>query len=131
MAGEPFATSTAHDLAEVYTHLDERCRSMLFRQQHLIGLPRRLPHAADASDLGFTLPVRVFNKTGNGMGTCIDSGLFETDAAAWIVAAMAKDQQDFASRPDDVAPNAFGEIGELLYVAWGDVPREGNGPATR
>jgi hypothetical protein len=32
---------------------------------------------------------RVYNKTGNGVGRFIDSGLFETDTAAWIVAAMA------------------------------------------
>lgn len=119
LAGEPFSTSSARDLAEVYTQLDERCRTMLFRQQHLIGLPRRLPHVSHAVDLGFEMPVRVFNKTGNGMGTFIDSGLFETDSAAWVVAAMASEQTDFASRPDDVAPTLFGQIGEMLFAAWG------------
>jgi beta-lactamase class A len=118
MAGEPFATSTPRDLAEVYTHLDERCRRMLFRQQHLIGLPRRLPHAADAADLGFELPVRVYSKTGNGVGRYIDSGLFETTDTAWVVAAMASGQIDFANRADDIAPTAFARIGELLYNAW-------------
>jgi putative transposase len=52
----------------------------------------------------------------------VHSGLFETDTAAWIVAAMADEQIDFASRPDDAAPLAFGAIGELLYNAWGGVP---------
>jgi hypothetical protein len=65
------------------------------------------------------MPVRVYNKTGNGAGTFVDSGLFETDDAAWVVAAMASEQTDFAARADDVAPHAFGEIGELLYSAWG------------
>jgi integrase len=46
---------------------------------------------------------RVYNKTGNGVGRFIDSGLFETDTAAWIVAAMADEQIDFASRPNDAA----------------------------
>jgi beta-lactamase class A len=119
LAGEPFATATARDLAEVYTHLDDRCRSMLFRQQNLIGLPRRLPHSADASDVGIEMPVRVFNKTGNGMGTFVDSGLFETQAATWIVAAMAAEQTDFANRADDIAPMTFAEIGETLFSAWG------------
>jgi beta-lactamase class A len=119
MAGASFATSSARDLAEVYTHLDDRCRTMLLRQQNLIGLPRRLPHAADASDVGITMPVRVYNKTGTGIGRCVDSGLFETDSRAWIVAAIATDQPDFASRPDDVGPSTFGEIGEMLYKAWG------------
>lgn len=50
--------------------------------------------------------------------TFIDSGLFETDASSWVVAAMAAEQTDFASRPDDTAPAAFREIGELLYDAW-------------
>jgi hypothetical protein len=72
-----------------------------------------------AVDVGFEMPVRVFNKTGNGAGTFIDSGLFETDSAAWIVATMANEQTDFASRPDDVAPALFGQIGEMLYAAWG------------
>jgi beta-lactamase class A len=119
LAGEPFSTSSPRDLAEVYTQLDDNCREVLFRQQYLIGLPRRLPHVSHAVDVGFTMPVRVYNKTGNGLGNFIDSGLFETDHAAWIVAAMATEQTDFASRPDDIAPTAFGEIGEMLYEAWG------------
>ena len=32
---------------------------------------------------------------------------------------MATEQTDFACRPDDAAPTVFGEIGELLYDAWG------------
>ena len=119
LGGEPFATSTPHDLAEAYTYLDEGAKEILFRQQHLMGLPRRLPHAADAGDVGVTMPLRVFNKTGNGLGNFIDSGIFETDGAAWIVAAMASEQPDFAFRPDDIAPRAFADIGELLYNTWG------------
>jgi beta-lactamase class A len=120
LAGEPFSTSSARDLAEVYTQLDDNSRAILFRQQHLIGLPRRLPHVSHAADVGIAMPVRVYNKTGNGAGNCIDSGLFETDTSSWIVAAMATQQTDFASRPDDVAPTVFGEIGEMLYDAWGN-----------
>jgi beta-lactamase class A len=119
LAGEPFSTSSPRDLAEAYTHLDDRCRAMLFRQQHLIGLPRKLPHMSYAADVGFTMPVRVFNKTGNGPGNFIDAGLVETEAATWIIAAMASDQPDFAARPDDNAPATFGEIGERIYGAWG------------
>lgn len=119
MAGEAFATATPSDLAEAFTFLDEAAKAILFRHQNLISLPRRVPHAADASDVGIEMPVRVYNKTGNGVGTCIDSGLFETDYASWIVAAMAADQTDFASRADDVAPTAFARIGELLYNEWG------------
>jgi beta-lactamase class A len=119
LAGEPFSTSSARDLAEIYTQLDERCRTILFRQQHLIGLPRRLPHVCHAVDVGFEMPIRVFNKTGNGPGNYIDSGLFETDSAAWIVAAMASEQTDFAHMPDDAAPTLFGQLGEMLYAAWG------------
>jgi len=118
LTGEPFSLSSPRHLAEVYTRLDARSRAMLFRQQHLIGLPRRLLHAADAVDLGFTMPVRAYNKTGNGVGTFVDSGLFETGTTAWVAAAMASEQTDFANRPDDVAPTLFGVIGELLYDAW-------------
>jgi len=118
LEGAPFSLSSPRDLAEIYTRLDERSRAMLFRQQHLIGLPGRLPHMAMAADVDITMPVRVYNKTGNGAGTFIDSGLFETDTSSWVVAAMAAEQIDFASRPDDVAPVAFREIGELLYNAW-------------
>jgi beta-lactamase class A len=118
LAGEPFSMSSARDLAEIYTQLDDGAKAMLFRQQHLVGLPRRLPHMAHAVDVGVAMPIRVYNKTGNGMGTFIDSGLFETDSASWIVAAMASEQTDFASTPDDSAPIAFGAIGELLYNAW-------------
>jgi beta-lactamase class A len=119
LEGEPFSTCSPRDLAEVYTELDERGKAMLFRQQHLIGLPRKLPAMSHAVDVGFTMPVRVFNKTGNGMGTFIDSGLFETDEASWVIAAMAAEQTDFAARPDDIAPATFADIGERIYAAWG------------
>jgi beta-lactamase class A len=119
MGGAAFATATPRDLAEAFTFLDDHAKEMLFRQQNQISLPRRLPHAADASDVNIEMPVRVYNKTGNGLGTCIDSGLFETATGSWIVAAMASDQADFACRPDDIAPQLFAAIGELLYEAWG------------
>ena len=126
MAGAAFATATPRDLAEVFTQLDEPARAMLFRQQNQISLPRRLPHAADASDVDIEMPLRVYNKTGNGMGTCIDSGLFETANASWIVAAMAADQTDFASRPDVVRPHRRGALrnvgrrhNALKYLATG------------
>jgi beta-lactamase class A len=109
MAGETFATATPRDLAEAFTLLDDDAKEMLFRQQDQISLPRRLPQTSLA----------VYNKTGNGPGTCIDSGLFETTEASWVVAAMASDQTDFASRADDAAPSAFARIGELLYNEWG------------
>jgi beta-lactamase class A len=124
LAGESFSWSSPRDLAELYAHLGQRAREMLFRQQHLLGLPRLLPHMAYAADVGIHMPVRVYNKTGNGVGRFIDSGLFETDTAAWIVAAMADEQTDFSSRPDDSVPLAFGAIGERLYNAWGGLPAE-------
>lgn len=68
--------------------------------------------------VAITLPVRAYNKTGNGACNFIGSGLFETDERSWVVAVMAMEQTDFASRPDDVAPTVLGEIGEMLYVAW-------------
>lgn len=119
LSPESFGTSTPRDLAEVYTHLDDRCRNILFHQQFLNFLPRYLPHAGLATDFGFSMPLRVYNKTGLGLGNCADSGLFETDDAQWIIAAMAADQPDFASRPEEAAPSAFAAIGSLLYERWG------------
>jgi beta-lactamase class A len=118
-AGAPFGTSTARDMAEAYTHLDDSCREKLARQQDLIGLPRRLEHSPYATDRGITMPVRVFNKTGVGPTTFIDSGLFETDTSSWVVAAMASEQPGPVVLPDDPAPVALGEIGHALYRAWG------------
>ena len=122
LTDEPFAMSTPKDLAEIYCHLDDNCRTKLFRQQFTDYLPRRLPHTSGATDFGVTMPVRAFTKTGGGFLTCTDSGLFETDEASWVVAAMASDQQDFASRADDSAPTAFAAIGEFLYQAWSQSP---------
>jgi beta-lactamase class A len=126
LAGAPFGTSTARDLAEAYVHLDQRCRETLARQQDLIGLPRRLDQSQYAVDLGVTMPVRVFNKTGVGPTTFVDSGLFETDSARWVVAAKASEQPGPMIRPDDPAPVAFGEIGRLLYHAWASPATDGN-----
>ena len=107
LAGESFSWSSPHDLAAC-THISGIERAMLFRQQHLLGLPRRLPHLAYAADVGMAIPVGVYNKTGNGVGRFVDSGLFETDTATWVVATMSDGQTDFACRPDDSAPVAFG-----------------------
>jgi beta-lactamase class A len=120
-AGEPFGTASPRHLAEAYAHLDQPCREKLFRQQDLIGLPRRLDHNAYASDLGAPRPVRVFNKTGVGPTTFIDSGLFETDSGRWVVAAMASELPERTSRPGDPVPVAFGEIGLVFYRSWGRI----------
>jgi len=82
-----------------------------------LGSPECLASTPETS--GPARPLRSTHKTGNGAGTFIDSGLFETDRGSWVVAAMAAEQTDFASRPDDVAPTVFGEVGEMLYNAWG------------
>ena len=118
LAGAPFGTSTARDLAEAYTHLDQGCREKLARQQDLDGLPRRLDWSPYAVDVGEGTLVRVFNKTGRGPTNFIDSGLFETDSASWVAAAMASELPAQRTRPNDPAPVAFGEIGYVLHSAW-------------
>ncbi len=64
------------------------------------------------------MPVRVFNKTGVGPTTFIDSGLFETDSGHWIAATMASDLPIRTSRAGDPVPVAFGEAGYAFYRAW-------------
>jgi len=54
LAGAPFGSSTARDLAEAYAHLDEPAREKLSRQQDLTGLPRRLNWSPYGSTLGRT-----------------------------------------------------------------------------
>jgi beta-lactamase class A len=115
---QPFGTSTPRDLATVYTHLDERCRRILSRQQFVEGLPRRVPHANQAADWGITMPVRVFNKTGGDPGVFTDAALFETDKASWIAAFMASDLRDLTG-PGGVGPRTAGDVGLMLYDAWG------------
>lgn len=118
LAGAPFGTSTARDLARAYTHLDQSSREKLARQQDLMGLPRRLDWSPYSVDLAVTPPVRVFNKTGVGPTNFIDSGLFESDSTSWIAAAMATELPPRTTRPDDPAPAAFAEIGQILYRTW-------------
>jgi len=115
---QPFGTSTPRDLATAYTHLDERCRRILWRQQFVEGLPRRVPHANQAADWEITLPVRVFNKTGGDPGVFTDAALFETDKASWIAAFMAADLRDLTG-PGGVGPRTAGDVGLMLYEAWG------------
>jgi beta-lactamase family protein len=109
--------ATPHDLAEVYTHLDEHARRILYRVEKVDFLARRVPHVHDAIDWGLTAPVRVYAKAGWGL-ECVDAGLFETDDSAWIVAAMAKDLPDLWHRPDDDGPRTLADIGERIYNAW-------------
>ncbi len=114
---QPFGTSSARDLAEAFTHLDERCRKILLRQQFTEGLPRALPHANMSVDWGFNMPVRVFNKTGGDPGVYSDAARFETDTTQWVVAFLAADLQDM-NHPDDTGPRLAGAVGKLLYEAW-------------
>ena len=108
--------ATPHDLAEVYTHLDEHAREILYRVEKVF-LARRVPHWPDAIDWGLTAPVRVYSKAGWGL-ECVDAGLFETDNGSWIVAAMAKDLPDLWHRPDDEGPRTLADIGEVIHNAW-------------
>lgn len=117
-AGQGFASSSPRDLAEAYTHLDDRAREKLMRQQDLIGLPRGLHHHPTAMDFGSEIGLRVANKTGTGIGTFVDAGLFETSSARWIVAVMTAGQDGFTSCPDDDAPVTVGRIGRALFDAW-------------
>lgn len=115
---QPFGTSTACDLAEAFTHLDERCRAILVRQQFTEGLPRALPHTNMSIDWGFNMPVRVFNKTGGDPGVYADAGLFETDSAQWVAAFLAAGLKDL-NHPDETGPRVAGAVGKSLFDAWG------------
>ncbi len=116
--GASYFTATAHDLAEVYTHLDEHAREILYRVEKVDFLPRRIPHNSGAIDHGLTAPVRVYGKAGWGRRECVDAGLFETDQCSWILAAMAKDLPNRWSQTDDEGPRTLADIGETLYHAW-------------
>lgn len=116
--GELVSQSSLRDLAELYAHLGDRSRRVLFRQQFQAGLPSRLPHDPYAADVGVEMPVRVYNKTGLGFGRFVDSALIETSEVAWVVAAAAEWDDDPDGAAHDMALDAFGRIGEVLYDAW-------------
>jgi hypothetical protein len=117
--GSPYRfMATPHDLAEVYTHLDDHAREILYRVDKVDFLPRRVPHAPAAIDYGLTAPVRVYGKAGWGACECVDAGLYETDENSWVIAAMAKDLPDLWHQTDDVGPRTLADIGETVYKAW-------------
>ena len=116
--GASYFTATPHDLAEVYTHLDDHAREILYRAEKVDFLPRRIPHIPAAIDYGLTAPARVYGKAGWGACECIDAGLFETDAGSWVLAAMAKDLPDLWPQTDDEGPRTLADIGETIYNAW-------------
>src|SRR5258708_37280702 len=62
--GASYFTATPHDLAEVYTHLDEHAREILYRVEKVDFLPRRIPHVPAAIDHGLTAPARVSGPAG-------------------------------------------------------------------
>jgi hypothetical protein len=70
-------------------------------------------------DFGLAAPVRVYGKAGWGACELVDAGRFETDTAAWVVAAMAKDLPDLWHRPDDTGPRTLADIGAACFRAWG------------
>ena len=111
--------ASPRDLAELYTHLGPRSREILYRQQSLDFLARRVPHDPGVADYGLTPPVRFFGKAGWGGTEIVDAARFETADAAWIVAAMGKDLPDLWHRADFVGPRTLADIGDLLYRDWG------------
>jgi hypothetical protein len=111
-----FFTATPRHLAELYTHLDDHAREILYRVDKVDFLARRLPHFPTAVDHGHTPSLRVYAKAGWGRD-CIDAGRFETDASSWIVAAMAKGLPG-RQQTDSEGPCTLADIGELLYRAW-------------
>jgi beta-lactamase class A len=125
-----FATSSARDLAESFAVIAEpervgldpaaaqRCRDILFRQQHDDRLSRRVPHLHHARDFDVEMPLRAYTKPGFSPGYSIDAGLFETAEARWVAAVMADGLPDVRSGPDDVGPTTCADIGESLCAAW-------------
>jgi beta-lactamase class A len=111
-----FFTATPRHLAELYTHLDDHAREILYRVDKVDFLARRLPHFPASVDHGVTPSLRVYAKAGWGRD-CIDAGRFETDRSSWIVAAMAKDLPG-RQQTDSEGPCTLADIGELLYRAW-------------
>jgi hypothetical protein len=118
--GASYFTATPHDLAEVYTHLDEHAREILYRVEKVDFLPRRIPHVSAAIDHGLTAPVRVYGKAGWGARECVDAGLFETDECSWVIAAMAKDLPGLWQQTDDEGPRTLADIGETIYATWNE-----------
>ena len=116
--GASYFTATPHDLAEVYTHLDEHAREILYRVEKVDFLTRRIPHVAAAIDHGITAPLRVYGKAGWGARECVDAGLFETDECSWVLAAMAKDLPGLWQQTDDEGPRTLADIGEFVFHAW-------------
>src|SRR5262245_32040033 len=121
-----FATSSPRDLAESFAVIAEperaalepaaaeRCRDILFRQQHDDRLSRRIPHLHHARDFDVEMPLRAYTKPGFTPGYSIDAGLFETAEARWVAAVMAEGLPDLRSGPDDVGPSTCADIGETL-----------------
>ena len=126
--GASYFTATPHDLAEVYTHLDEHAREILYRVEKVDFLPRRIPHVPAAIDHGLTAPVRVYGKAGWGACECVDAGLFETDECSWVIAAMAKDLPGLWQQTDDEGPRTLADIGETIYATWNE---QGTSPGGR
>jgi hypothetical protein len=117
--GELELASSPRDLAELYTHLGPRSREMLYRQQTLDFLARRVPHDPDVADFGLTPPVRFFGKAGWGATQIVDAARFATADAAWVVAVMGRDLPDLWHRADFVGPRTLADVGELLWREWG------------
>jgi len=116
--GASYFTATPQDLAEVYTHLDEHAREILYRVDKVDFLPRRIPHVHGAIDHGLIAPVRVYGKAGWGARECVDAGRFETDECSWVVAAMVKELPGRWQQTDDEGPRTLADIGEAIYHAW-------------
>ena len=64
---------------------------------------------AYATDVGLSLPLRVYNKTGTGYGNFVDAGRFETDASAWVAAVMVAGRDGSRVALTTTHPSSQGE----------------------
>lgn len=119
-----FAMASPRGLAQAWALLADdgpvaqRCRAVAWRQQQREGFGRLVPFSPDMGDFGLTSPLGLWSKAGSYPTVSCEGGLFETEAATWVLAVMAEDLDDWGSGSASAGPTLRAEAAKVVYDAW-------------
>ena len=94
------------------------CRDITWRHQSKEGFARLVPFAPDLPDFGLPSKLGLWAKAGSYPTVSCEAGLFETAAATWVLAVMARDLTDWGNGSTAAGPTFRAEVSRLVYDAW-------------
>ena len=93
-------------------------RTHLAKQQHREQIPRELPFAQYASDVGAEQLLQVMNKIGNYWGMRADAAIIAAPGVTFVLATVNEGSPDLGFSVDQEGNVLNGRVAKLVFDAW-------------